>query len=96
MPAPEPLRIFISYAHRDGTELAQRFQADLAQQGFNVWLDKPRLCGGAIWSMEIECAIDAGQVMIALLSPAPTRLKSAARNSFALSIRASASFLCWP
>lgn len=69
MPSSEPLRIFISYARKDGAELAQRLQSDLTQQGFDAWLDTKRIGGGRVWSMEIEGAIKSSGVMIALLSP---------------------------
>ena len=92
MPPSDPLRVFISYARKDGAALAQRLQKDLKEQGFDAWLDTQRIGGGAVWSTEIERAIDALQVMIALLSPAPTSRKSAVPNSFALSTRASVSF----
>jgi len=39
MPPSEPLRIFISYARKDGAALAQRLQSDLANQGFDAWHD---------------------------------------------------------
>ena len=57
----EPRRqlVFISYAHTDGAELALRLQQDLAACGFDVWLDKRRLTGGASWTVQIERAIDA-------------------------------------
>ena len=54
MPPSEQSRIFISYAHKDGAELAQRLQADLKEQGFDAWLDTQRLSGGVVWSAEIE------------------------------------------
>src|SRR5208337_1284935 len=68
MPPSEPTRIFISYAHRDGAELAQRLQTDLANKGFDAWLDVQRLQGGDVWSAEIEQAIDRAEVVLALLS----------------------------
>ncbi len=68
MPPSEPSRIFISYAHRDGAELAQRLQTDLANEGFDAWLDTQRLHGGDVWSVEIEQAIDRAHVVVALLS----------------------------
>jgi WD40 repeat protein len=61
-------RIFISYAHRDGADLAARLQADLQARGFDVWLDKHRLLGGDVWADEIEIAIDRCDVAVALLS----------------------------
>jgi WD40 repeat protein len=69
MSPPEPFRIFISYAHKDGAPLAQRLQSDLIKQGFDAWLDTPRLHAGAVWSREIDSAIDTCQILIALLSP---------------------------
>ena len=65
----EALRVFISYARKDGTALAQRLQLDLAMQGFDAWLDTGRIVAGAVWSAEIEREIDTRQVTLALLSP---------------------------
>src|SRR5215469_2751638 len=69
MPPSEPLRVFISYARKDGAPLAQRLQADLAREGFDAWLDTQRLAGGAVWSSTIEREIDTRKVTLALLSP---------------------------
>jgi NB-ARC domain/TIR domain len=69
MPESERGRVFISYAHRDGTELARRLQADLTEKGFDAWLDKQRLAGGAVWTTEIEVALDAAEFVLALLTP---------------------------
>ena len=35
--------IFISYARRDGADLALRLQKDLTAAGFDVWLDTQRI-----------------------------------------------------
>ena len=69
MPPSEPLRVFISYARKDGAALAQRLQSDLANQGFDAWLDTERIAGGAVWSEKIEREIDTRQVTLARLSP---------------------------
>jgi methylmalonyl-CoA mutase cobalamin-binding subunit len=69
MPPSEQSRIFISYAHKDGADLAQRLQQSLREQGFDAWLDTQRLCGGVVWSAEIEREIKTRQVVIALMSP---------------------------
>jgi WD40 repeat protein len=69
MPSPEPSRIFISYARKDGASLAQRLQSDLSTAGFDAWLDTQRIASGAVWSTEIEREIDTRKVTIALLSP---------------------------
>jgi hypothetical protein len=68
MSASEPLHIFISYAHRDGRELAARLMEDLRDLGFDVWLNTHRLIGGDAWAREIEVAIDSCDVAVALLS----------------------------
>ncbi|MSV29537.1 MAG: TIR domain-containing protein, partial [Bryobacterales bacterium] len=65
---PELLRIFISYAHRDGGDLASRLQIDLEARGFDAWLDTHRLKGGDRWSNEIEVALDRAHLVLALLS----------------------------
>ncbi len=66
MPGPE--RVFISYAHKDGRDLALRLQQDLQLRGFDVWLDRSRLKAGASWSKEIERALQQSDVVPALLS----------------------------
>src|SRR3989475_1716671 len=61
-------RVFISYARKDGAELAQRLRKDLEAKGFEAWLDTSRISGGATWTVEIERAIDRSQVVLALLT----------------------------
>ena len=68
MPPSEPLRVFISYARKDGASLAQRLQSDLTKQGIDAWLDTENLDGGRVWSTEIEHEIDTRQVTIAVLT----------------------------
>lgn len=63
-------RIFISYAHGDGREPALRMSELLAAEGHDPWLDRERLSAGAGWTEEIERAIDAADVVLALLSHA--------------------------
>jgi NB-ARC domain/TIR domain/APAF-1 helical domain len=60
--------LFISYAHLDGADLAQRLQSDLEKSGRDVWLDRSRMAAGASWSAEIERAIDRCEIVVALLS----------------------------
>lgn len=69
MPASETNRVFISYARRDGADLARRLQADLTAKGFDAWLDRQRIAGGAVWTSEIETALDAAEFVLALLTP---------------------------
>jgi WD40 repeat protein len=62
-------RIFISYAHRDGKDLALRLKQSLKATGLDAWLDSQRLRGGSSWTTEIETALDASDVVLALLTP---------------------------
>ena len=62
MAAPAPPRIFLSYAHRDAAELAQRLHDDLTAASFEVWLDSRALHAADTWTLEIEQAIDHSQV----------------------------------
>jgi hypothetical protein len=60
-------RVFLSYAHADGTDAAQDLVRRLSP-AHDVWLDRERLNGGASWSREIEQEIDSRDVLLALLS----------------------------
>jgi TIR domain len=68
MPPSESSRVFISYARKDGASLAQRLQSDLTKEGFDAWLDKQRISGGASWTREIEAALDRANYVLALLT----------------------------
>jgi hypothetical protein len=63
-----PHKIFISYARKDGRDLALKLQHTLTAQGFDVWLDTSDIDGGASWSADIEEAIDTCDTLLALLS----------------------------
>lgn len=60
--------IFISYARKDGRDLALRLRADLTALGYDVWLDTAEIGGGAGWSQAIAEAIDRCDVALALLT----------------------------
>jgi NB-ARC domain/TIR domain/SIR2-like domain len=66
--SPAGTRIFISYAWKDGAELASRLLKDLTVRGYEVWLDPVRLKGRASWSQEIEDNLDRSDVVVALQS----------------------------
>jgi WD40 repeat protein len=68
MAPAEPLRVFISYARKDGASLAQRLQKDLKEQGFDAWLDIQRIGGGATWTTKIEHALDEAEFVLALMT----------------------------
>ena len=84
MATTEPCRVFISYAHKDGAELAQRLQCDLVKEGFNAWLDRQRISGGACWTTEIETALDEAEYVLALLTPGSLRFGNLPRRAAAL------------
>lgn len=67
MPQSSQPRVFLSYSHNDGAELAQRLHVDLAKS-FDTWLDAQRLTAGDIWSRAVEGGIDRANVVVALLS----------------------------
>jgi hypothetical protein len=69
MPPSDSLRVFLSYARKDGATLAQRLQKDLNENGFNTWLDTQRIAGGATWSTEIETALDEANYVVVLMTP---------------------------
>jgi TIR domain len=68
MAKPPRLRIFISYARKDGASLASHLQHGL-NPDYDVWLDAARLEAGASWTLEIEKAIDRCDVLLALMTP---------------------------
>jgi hypothetical protein len=61
-------KVFVSYAHADGMDLAERLARDLAASGFEPWIDRQRLYGGAVWTTRIEKALDQAEVVLALLT----------------------------
>src|SRR5712692_2500531 len=73
MASGKSTRVFISYARKDGAELAQRLQRDLSKESLDVWLDTRRIAGGATWTTEIEENIDRSRVVLALLTPGSYR-----------------------
>ena len=62
------IKIFLSYARKDGADLARRLHADLTARGFEAWLDKHRIAGGASWASEIEQALDAAAFFLAVMT----------------------------
>ena len=60
------MRLFLSYARRDGADLALRLQRDLAP--LEVWLDRLRLKAGDRWTNEIEDALNRADVVLALVT----------------------------
>jgi WD40 repeat protein len=68
MPPNKAVRVFISYARKDAADLALRLRDRLASAALEPWLDTSRIDGGAVWTKEIEDAIDGCDVAVAILS----------------------------
>lgn len=64
-----PKNIFISYGHKDASELALKLEKDLKNEGHNVWLDKSRMRDAEPWEDQIEVEILNREIFIALLTP---------------------------
>lgn len=62
--------VFISYARKDGADAAHALHDLLRGAGHTVWLDTQEIHGGASWSREIEDALNACEVLLAVLTPA--------------------------
>ena len=69
MPGKKAVRVFISYARKDAADLAQQLSHYLEKAKLVPWLDTSRIAGGAVWTKDIEQAIDSCDVALALLSP---------------------------
>jgi TIR domain-containing protein len=69
MSVHEGRHTFISYAHKDGKELALCLQRDLKASGFDAWLDSQRLTSDSSWTTGVESAVDGSDVVLALLTP---------------------------
>jgi hypothetical protein len=61
-------KLFVSYARRDGEPLARRLETDLRAAGHEPWLDKHEIQAGDDWSRDIEDAINACEVLLAVLT----------------------------
>src|SRR5579859_1339004 len=61
------MRLFISYSRGDSA-VAQRLADDLAQQGYQVWLDVRSIPHGANWDNEVQRGLDESDMMLVMLS----------------------------
>ncbi|MBL8324215.1 MAG: TIR domain-containing protein [Rubrivivax sp.] len=61
-------KLFISYARRDGAELAHRLLKDLAENGHDPWLDKRQIEPGEAWARAIEEEVGRSDALLALLT----------------------------
>jgi tetratricopeptide (TPR) repeat protein len=53
-----PLRVFLSYAHDEFAEIAERLWRDLKDRGHEVWFDRADLHAGYDWEIAIEEGLD--------------------------------------
>ena len=65
--------IFLSYARKDGRQLAERLQIAFQSAGHGAWLDTSMIPGGVDWAAAIETAIDDCDAAVAVLSDAALR-----------------------
>src|SRR5262249_17313549 len=65
-------QIFVSYSRQD-SEWAGAFVDTLEERGWSVFLDTRTIKAGDEWSPEIDAAIDAAKVVIALWSARSVR-----------------------
>jgi WD40 repeat protein len=72
--------LFLSYSHRDATELAVRLRSDLEAAGYSVWQDDKRIRAGRAWTDEIRQGLRESQLVIAVLSPQAVSRKGWDRN----------------
>lgn len=68
MPPIQSSQIFISYARRDGRDLATKLREGLEQQGFDIWQDVVAMGGGDEWWPQIAHAIEHARSIILILT----------------------------
>ena len=62
--------VFISYAHKDGADVASRLDAGLVHRGLRVWRDKTRLSISGLMYDEIKAGLDGSRYAIVVVTPA--------------------------
>jgi hypothetical protein len=65
--------LFLSYARRDASDLADRLKGDLEAGGYRVWLDRPEIKPGGAWEHQIVDGLRAAQLLVAVLTPSAVR-----------------------
>lgn len=63
------MRIFISYAHADAAEFAQRIRSQLVMAGHSAFFDSDSIEPGAEWQVSIDNAIISAEYFLAILTP---------------------------
>ena len=71
---PSAPRIFISYARRDGKQLAHTIRRRLSDEhGFSLWQDLPDMEGGKDWWRQITEAIEHVEYLVLVMTEAAVR-----------------------
>jgi hypothetical protein len=70
MAAPNPSRVFVSYARQDGQDFARNLRHRLADVGLAVWHDRSSLEGGKDWWDQIDEALNQVEHMVLVMTPA--------------------------
>ena len=73
------MTIFISYSRRD-SEFVDRLIQQLEKNGFDAWIDREDIRGGAAWGAAISEAIRRSQAVIVVLSSGSTASDNVARE----------------
>jgi len=63
------LKIFLSYARKDGAAAAARLRTELERAGFTVWRDIEEMRGGQAWKEQLRAALRAVEAVLVLLTP---------------------------
>jgi hypothetical protein len=81
---PQKPLLFLSYARRDASDLADRLKCDLEADGYRVWLDRPEIKPGGEWEHKIVDGLRAAQLLVALLTPSAVRRSTDLANADAI------------
>jgi len=65
----QPSRVFISYARRDGEDLAREIRQRLEREGISVWQDRVKMEGGRDWWLQITDALNQVEFMVLVATP---------------------------
>ena len=69
MPTDTP-RVFVSYARRDGEEVARELRERLRHERIPLWRDREGLEGGRDWWLQITDALDRVVFLVLVMTPA--------------------------
>jgi hypothetical protein len=61
-------QIFVSYSRQD-TQFVDRFIESLVQMGYDIWMDRQNIGGGALWQNAISDGLFNSQIYVIILSP---------------------------